>query len=256
MPNGRNYGLLLEKELEQALNNKRYKNLSGNLQTMIKDMFGVVKPRDKIKCEKCEEFIKPDLLIKVKNKSKYVSVKSGGAQTVHQETIDKVIPFLRSIGIENDELRTMCLFHFADGTCDGSGVKRMDNMRVLVWLESKIKVFNQKVNNHPDLIELILERLLFQGVDPNAARVDYIYFGDLDYGITVSRHQIKRHLHTKSYMFLRNLHFGPILFRPHARYAHSEIKNFYNHKKVDFYWPGLEKDLQYIYKRYGNYYED
>lgn len=254
MPSGHNYGVLIEKELVNALNGKRYMKLPPNLKTLVRDMFGVVNPLDKIKCEQCEEYIKPDIVVTIKDKKRYVSVKSGTANVVHSELITTVVPFLRSCGVSEKCLKTLCLYHFGDGTLDGSGKVRKDYHETYEWLHYDIKRFNDDINDDHNTVISIIERFMFQGVRDDVPGVDYLYFGDLEFGMAISKGQILRHLSVKSFNFYENLHIGPLLIRPHAKYAHTEIKNDYSHKRVDFYWPNLKDDVKYIYQRYSNYY--
>ncbi len=252
MPSSRNYGLLVEKEMIEALNKKRYMNLSPNLKTFIRDMFGVVKPLEKIKCAKCEEYIKPDIVVSIKNRKRYVSIKSGKASTMHCELICTVVPYFRSIGISEKNLKTLCLYQFGDGTYDGSGKYRLDYHETFRWLADKIRVFNDEVNENMEIVLKIVKKFLFQGVKNDTPMVDYIYAGDIDFGCAVSRTQINTHLKIKSYCFYENIHIGPLLIRPHAKYAHAKIRSEYSHQRVDFYWPKFEEDVKYIYKRYNN----
>lgn len=74
-----NDGFLIEDEIVNALNKKRYKHLDNNMRNFIRTIFGVVNERDVIRCEKTTEYIKPDIKVSIKKNTKYVSIKSGRA---------------------------------------------------------------------------------------------------------------------------------------------------------------------------------
>ncbi len=245
-------GLLIEDEILFSLNKKKYKHLTPNMANLIRDMFGVVSPGEKIKCIHCEEFKKPDLAITVGKVTKYLSIKSGKATDLHGEHISTVIPYLRSLGISERTLKTYCLYQFGDKTLDGSGERRMEYHDVYFWLRDLIKEANAEINGKPEVVMEIIDRVMFQGVDKNAPKADYIYCGDLEYGLAISRDQVYKYLSSKSFTFIENLHIGPILIKPHARYVDRPITNDYARHKVDFYWPKLNEDVRYIYKRYTN----
>ena len=255
MGNVSDRGHLVELEIVHQLNNVRFKDLSPNLKRLINDIFGVVDKREKIKCYKCEEYIKPDILIVVKKVKAYVSIKSGSANVLHGELITTMGPFLREIGIEDKYLKTLCLYHFGDGTLDGSGKERKNYHETYNWLKKDIGIFNNAVNSNHEIIVKLIERVMFKGVREDAPAADYIYCGDAELGETISKYQVLKYLERKDFGFLENLHFGPLLIRPHAKYAHTPIKNNYYHLKMDFYWPNFKADHHYIYSRYCDQYK-
>lgn len=246
-----NDGFLTEDQIVNALNKKRYKNLDNNMRNFIKDMFGVVKERDIIHCEKTCDYIKPDIVVSIKKQRKYVSIKSGRSCVMHDEQIKPAILFLRELGLSTFSQKLLLLYQYGDGTLDGSGEKRKSYHETYEWLEQGIKQFNEEVNLDHDKVEKIIDRVMFQGVDKNAPRADYIYQGDLTYGTVISRSQILTHLRRKTYDYYENLHIGPLLIRPHARYASGKIKNEKLRNRIVFYWPNFHEDVRYIYKRYN-----
>lgn len=246
-----NTGLLVEDEIVNALNKKRYKHLNNNMRNFIRDIYGVVNERDKIYCEKTNDYIKPDIVIKIKNRTRYVSIKSGRASIMHDEIIKNVILFFRELGVSEYSQKLLLFYQYGDGTLNGSGKYRRDYHETYTWLESGIKKFNEEMNLDHTLVEKIIERVMFQGVNNEAPRADYIYQGDLSYGIVVSREQILKHLRNKTFNFYENVHIGPLLFRPHARYAKTVVKNEKLRNRIEFYWPNFHEDMVYIYKRYN-----
>lgn len=251
-----NYGLLIEDEMSNALNKKKFKDLSNNLRTFIRDIFGVVNEKDKIYCSKVEGRYKPDIAVRIKDKTKFVSIKSGRATTMHEENIKEVVLFLRSLGLSVESQKLFLYYHFGDGTLDGSGAYRRDYHDTYEWLRNQIKAFNDEVNSNDEMKLKIIERVMFQGISDLSPRADYIYQGDINYGLVISRVQIIKHLMRKTFNFYENVHIGPLLIRPHARYAGKEVKNDELRRRVDFYWPNFAEDVRYIYNRYDKPYND
>ena len=245
-----NTGTQNEIDLVNAFNKQRFKNLNINLQNVIFEIFGEVKPNTKIKCKLTDCFIKPDIVIECEGKQAFISVKNNRAEIVHREDIKSFILFLRTFNISLETQRTILLYQYGDGTLDGSGEKRMNYHEVYDWLHARIDKANEELNGKFEIIMSTFERVLFQGVDITAQSAEYIYYGDVNYGILISRRQLERHLKTKEWGWYDNLHIGPILLRPHARYANRAIVSDERRKQITFYWPKMEADMVYIGRRY------
>ena len=246
-----NNGFKVEEDLEKALDNVRFKNLSNNLKTLIVQLFGEQSGPNKIQCRRTENFIKPDLVISCEGKVAYVSVKSGHAQCVHTENTHTFINFLKGLNITNETIETILYFQYGDGTLDGSGEKRMNYHQAFNWLCERIKKANSEFEHKQDVVEKVVDRLLFQGVDITADCADYIYYGDVEFGILISKKQVFNHLRRKTWSFYENLHIGPIMLKPHARYADRAIVSDERRHQTMFYWPNFGVDLEYIQKRYN-----
>ena len=247
-----NQGYLREDEMIEFLNNKKVANLSSNLRSLLVSLFGVVDPEEVIKCEYGVEFTKPDFVITYKGMKKYVSMKSGNATIVHSEQVETFIPFLRSIGISEETLKTILLHQYGDGTTKGTGKKRYNNREVYKWLELRIRMANDELNQMP-IIEKVINRAIFQGVLNDVPPADAIYHGDYESGYVATKQQIMVHLEKKDWSFFENLHCGPLLIRPHARYIDMEIRNPYQRNKLVLYWPKMKEDIKYISSAYNNY---
>ncbi len=247
-----NHGYRKEDEMKTFLNNKVAGTLSQNLRELVINLFGVVDPNGVVYCEDGIDFTKPDFVLSYLTKKRYVSMKSGRADICHTEMANTFIPFLRSIGVSEETLRTILLHHYGDGTVNGTGKKRYDNRQVYEWLKDRIKKANIELNNL-EIIHRVCDRALFQGVRDDVPPADAIYHGDYEHGSVASRVQIELYLDDKNWLYAENLHCGPLFLRPHARYVDVEIKKPIQRQKVVLYWPNMPKDIAYISKRYNDY---
>lgn len=246
-----NNGFLMEEEFVNALNNKDPNNLPNNLNYFIKQLFGVFINKEVIYCELVEGSQKPDIKITYKGIVKYVSLKTGKAQNVHEEYIEKFIPYLREKGISKQTIITILLFHFGDGTIDGTGEKRLGYHEISLFLTERIKKANLELNSNKEFVKEFIDRCIFDGAIEGFIPADCIYDGTLEYGVFVTRKQIHKHIESKSFSYYKSLHIGPLLLRPHARYTDGPIKNDRKRKVVVCYWPNLFLDLLYIFGRYN-----
>lgn len=134
-----NHGFLKEDEMVVHLNNKKLKDLTNNCRNLIKELFGALDDDALIACTKTEGSVKPDLIIECNGKTRYLSMKSGRSEIVHQEIVKNFVLFLRSLGVSKRTQQTILLFHFGDGTMDGSAKERMSYERIRMLLADRIK---------------------------------------------------------------------------------------------------------------------
>ena len=250
---GRNDGFLKEDEMIHFLNGKKFRDLSPNLQTLIKMNFGIVEPDEIIICEYGQEHTKCDFVIVYQGKKKGVSLKTGKAEIMHVEKISTLIPFLRSIGVSEETLRTLLLYHFGDGTLDGTGKVRYSTERVLIWLEDRIKAANKELNENKEIITKFLERILFQGVDENALAANSIFLGDFEYGVCATKKQIYKYVNSRNWNYYTRPHIGPIQFRTQARYINMPITDEKKRMRVQCHWPNLGPELGYASRHFEYY---
>ena len=133
---------------------------------------------------------------------------------------------------------------------DGSGKKRYDYIEIRRALDKRIKDLNKEFNSNKDFVKAVIERLMFKGGQEDNIEADFIYHGDIHYGVICSKSQIFKHVDHRDWDFMDNLHIGPIQFRPHARYVDGDTKKEKSRWKIDFWWATLAADLDYIAERY------
>ena len=178
-------------------------------------------------------------------------MKSGAAVIVHNEIIDNFISYLREEGISEETIETILLFHYGDGSTDGSGEIRKNTSELMYVMKDRIKKANGELNWNMELIVKTVKRLMFYGASSDYIPADALYFGDKDYGVVVTMKQVIRHLQKRGFDFYDNLHIGPLLIRPDARYVTKEIVSQRKYNRIVAYWPNLQADVIFISKRYN-----
>lgn len=245
-------GLKNEENLCETINGKTFNDLNTNLQYFMYYLFPHVDKEKKLRCFQTENFIKPDICISQEKELKYVSVKYGQSETLHNESIQTFIIFLKENGISNETIETYLLYHYGDGTIDGTGQRRMNSVEIRFMYDERIKKMNDEFNRSKEFIKKVADRFMFQGVNPDANKAEFIYHGDADYGVFVSRNQFMRHIEKKNWEYMQTcVHIGPFVIRPHARYANKEIRNEEHRHVVAVTYPRFVQDLLYISSRYA-----
>ena len=244
-------GLKNEIEIIRALNKKRFFKLNNNLKFNLQKIFDSITPLSRFIAQKCnEQYCKPDIFIKHKKQTAYISIKCGHSSTVHEEYLKSFILFLRERNISAETQKTIILFHYGDGTLDGTGKTRLPYAQISLVLAKRIKKANIELNSNKQLITDFINRVLFDGNKDYQEKAEYIYYGTTEFGVICSKEQILSHILRKNYSYLNNLHIGPILFYPYARYIDFRDTHPQKRKIVQFSWPNFSSDLDYIARRY------
>jgi hypothetical protein len=245
-----NPGFVNEKEFIFRLNGHKVGDLSNNLKYIVKEVYGFYKDDEVVYAGLVDNYQKPDIYIEFRGIRKYISLKSGNASTVAEENIKLFIQHLRKCNVSTRSLKTILYYHFGDGTLNGTGKNRMDYNVLRVKLNVAIRELNRELNNNKQFIKDFVVRSMFKGTNPDNIEADYIYFGNVDYGILCSKTQILKHIDRRSWDYMDNPHIGPLQFRPHARYVHTKITSEKRRWAVDIYRANLCADLTYISNRY------
>jgi len=246
-----NEGLLNEQRMILALNNKKFEELNPNLQTFVMQILPDLDKSRPIECFKCKEYTKPDIVISQGKKVRYISLKTGTADTMHSENVDTFVEFLRENGFDDYSIESYLLYHYGDGTTDGTGTDRLGVVAVREKYDKRITALNDALNKSKDFLKKFADRVMWQGVNPLEMPADVIYHGTEEYGCFMSKYQLTRHLERKSWSYMQFvLHVGPFVIRPRARYPGKEIKNDEFRRKVIVYYPRILADIPWIRSRY------
>ena len=247
----KNNAFMTEKMFVYELNDKHLFDLNKNLSYFVKHMFPTIKDDDIIKCEFVKGFQKPDVVVSVGEEKKYVSVKSYKARLVHSEYLSTFIPFLREIGMPEDDIQFLLKWHYGDDTTDGSGIDHYDYEELRYRYRHEIKKFNFNLLEKKDLIKKLIYRCLFKGSKPEKIEADYIYHGTVDMGYFCTKRQIFTHIDNRKWGFMNNPHIGPLQFRAHIRGKkfEDEEKEKERHQ-IYLWWANLGDDIKFISERY------
>lgn len=246
-----NTGKFFETEIIYDLDNKEVSSLEPNYYYLLERLYGPIDKQKIVNCCHADPMVKPDIIITYDGREKAISLKSGTACEVHRENVRTLIPFLRNLGISERTLKTIVLFQYGDHTFDGSGKDRMTSGEAFDWLEDRIKEANEELNDNKEFINAVLDRAIFQGIYSDSRHADYLYHGSRVDGILVSQNQIYKYVNKKNFDYVNHLHIGPLILKPHARYAHKKVEKEESRHMLTLYWPNFRVDLEYINKRFG-----
>lgn len=241
-------GIQNEQEILEAINGKKIQDLSPNLQKLVKKMFRSVDIFETIKVEQVPGFAKPDLKFTIGDESHYLSVKHGLSSQVHCEDISVFIDWLRKNNMSEHIIECYLRYHYADGTLDGSGKKRLSQPEALQVYKDEVEEINQAFNDDRFFVGSLFRRVMFEGNDPSKPAAEFIYHGDKEDGVICSKESVLSYAKTKREAKTKAPHFCKIVVRPYARYVNNDDTYPEKRHKVVFEWIRMRWDLEYINK--------
>lgn len=238
-----NDGFINEKELIDYINSNTFNSYSDNIKNFLKFIFG----NNFNNClpfhsEKINGQVKPDILVSHNNIAKYISIKKGSGNSVHQENISEFFPFISSI-LDEKSLEYLKLFHYGDGTTNDTGTTRYNANECKRTYSKEIEYLNNKLNQWENL-SIFLDRFLFLG-NVGDIYVDAIYHGSIHQGIWASKEEITRYINNSTFNN-NTVHFGPLSYQVWGRNENRTAVHPNRRYVMQVKWSSLYNDLKNI----------
>lgn len=236
-----NDGFINEELLVKYINNNYYNRYVDNIKNFLKFVFGLNFDETlPFRAEHVGGHIKPDLIINHNKVSKFISIKKGSGNSVHQE---KCSLFFRYI---NDLLGHECatklqLFHYGDDTVDDTGKHRYSAAECKKRYKEYISDLNKCINKW-DILEKFLDRFLFIGNIAGKHQVDIIYHGTIEKGLWANINEIKDYIKENTFNS-DTIHFGPLTYQVWGRNENKKAIHPERRYVMQIKWGNLKKDL-------------
>lgn len=234
-------GYLNEQDFVNYLNGKKIKNLNIMYLDLIENIFPNINNEDKIKAWKNPFSQKTDIFIKINNIKKRISIKSGIKNSVHVEPISEFIHFLIENNIEKKYIISYLKYHYADGTTNGSGIKRVSISEYKKTNQEEIDLLNKRINNN-NLISKAIERFVLRG-NNDIYEIDALIYGVSNDFIFITKKEIKEIINKKINLYSTEIHFGPLSCQPMNRCLNYNPKYEKNRFCVQIKWYSLFDDI-------------
>ena len=227
--NSKNY----EEMIVNKLNNKKISELSEFWRKIIKEMFDVADDNEIVSARVIGKSCKTDIEIYCMDKKINISVKTGDHNSFHQENIFQLLDFLQKSGVSQRTLNIIKFLFF---------LMQIKNNKVMRQATEEI--------NTRDIIEYVFERFVTKGVKESYQKIDYVYYGDTEFGYLVTPDELLQYALRHRCMFLSGLHFGPLNYQPYKRLLNSQKGADKERYLVQIKWIGLLSDIQKIKFQY------
>lgn len=220
-------------------NNKKIKELNPMLREVIDDLFPdydkdlIIKSwRNHINNQK------GDILIKVNNKIKTISIKKGSKNSVHVESLESFKKLLEESGVKEKIIYYYELFHY--------GVDKNDYRKILSSKEyvkqnkrkiRKINKYFSKIN-----IDKIINRFILTGNNSNY-EIDGIIYGTPNDFLWINKKDITQIIKNTINRESSTIHIGCLYIQPLNRCINNNKKYMWCRDFIQVKWYSLFDDI-------------
>jgi hypothetical protein len=239
----KNFGFKNEQKIMNYLQNKDYSNLNNNFKKLISKSFcsyeGV------IHCEQEGGINKSDLKIIINKEFHTYSIKSGKGNSVHQESIESFIKYLKKEHQLTALLETYLLrFIWADGSIDGSG--KLKHRLSSKKFKNKYPYIIDAIQDYFNTIsQTLIRRFIIEGVHAKSS-AEFIYYGTEKKGTCCRSEEVLEWLTQQKSK--ATLHVGKLSFQAWNRNLKGKAKAEKKRGIIQIKWGGLKKDIKKIAK--------
>ncbi len=241
-----NLGIKNEEEIIRLLNHKKIKELNSNFKNELRKEFPDVDENSIIQSFNLDNKHKSDFCMIINDKKYGVSVKSGIANSVHEEYITTFLEFLKSIGVSERTLNIIKFYHYGEEYIDKLGVRKMSLGEIKYRFFKYIMEANNELSN-PVIIYKVAKRVLINGISTSSdCPVDFLYYGTRSYGTLINKNDLLNYVCRIRCMELDSIHIGPFSLQPKSRKSPIEgIDESYKLRdKIQLKWHSLITDIQ------------
>lgn len=230
-----------ENEFVKYLNGKTV----GKLNPMFRELIDVlyVNPKEDcvLKSWLNELPQKAEFFVKINETTKGISLKKGIKNSVHVEGISQFVHFLIENNISKDIVVNYLNYHYADGTINGTGTKRISVEEYKNDHQYDIDRIN-KVFNEEKILKEAINRFILKGNNSDY-QIDAIIAGEIDDFLWATRDDIEKIILSKKNSYSTGVHFGPITCQPKNRCLNYNPKYEKDRFSVQLKWYSLYDDI-------------
>ena len=243
-----------EKAIRDALNMKRYETLNANLRHFLDDMFKGHSLNGKwVHATTITQRMKPDFYVTIDGipGGKYVSVKKGSGNSLHQESLNDLLTYLESQNVPTQIIDDLKRYHWSDGTNDNTGLIRLPAKTFAKQNKALVKRLNNFFNKET-IKKKLIERFIFKGNYPNAPEADYLYHGTPHNGVWASRQEIFDYIKTLN-QETNNFSIGPLTYQAWNKNLERKPEAEHKRYQMQVKWGKLSDALVEITSRREDY---
>lgn len=236
-------GLENERLIVNYINDNSFDSYNNNIQNFLSFLFPEIEINENsvFTATLITRSIKPDICICYNNIKKYISIKKGNGNSIHQESLDSLCSFISQEFSNQNIINDLKLFHYGDDTINNTGTRRYSSkeckQRYIQSIQNLNNFFNQSTN-----IVRFLDRFLFIGNIGDIC-VDAIYHGNCSNGIWASYSEIINFFQNFQITNNNAVYFGPMTYQVWGRNVDNNAK-YPNRRFVSqIKWGSIMTDL-------------
>ena len=234
-------GIDNEYEFVRYLNNKKISNLNPMFRALIGELYPLENENSIIKCWRNHFAQKSDILIKINDLMKGLSLKKGIKNSIHVERISDFIHFLIENNVNRDTVIEYLKYHYADGSTNGTGKDRLSINDYKEQHQLEIDKINLIFNNE-NLLENAIDRFVIKG-NNSSYYIDALIYGEVSNFVWITKSDIKEIIMSKKDLYSSAVHFGPLTCQPKNRCLNYNAKYEKDRFCVQIKWYNLFDDI-------------
>lgn len=230
-----------EYEFVRYLNGKKVNELNPMFRALIDKIFYNINETSLISCWMNHLKQKSDIFIRIDEVMKGISIKKGAKNSVHVERISDFIHFLIENKVEKEIVEEYLKYHYADGTINGSGNKRLSIEEYKKFNQDKIDKINDVFNN-TELVSKAIDRFVIKGTNSEYC-IDALIYGEVDDFLWITKEDIKKIILSKRCVYSTAIHFGSLTCQPKNRCLNYNSKYEKDRFCIQIKWYSLFDDI-------------
>lgn len=241
-----------EYQFYQYLNGRRVGMLNPIMIELIYELYGNLDKESHIAAKIDYNQHKTDLMINVDGVIKRISIKVGIKNSVHVEGISSFIHFLIENKISKRTVIEYLKYHYADGTTNGTGEKRISVEEYKSQHQEKIDQMNAEFNQ-PDFLLKCINRFVLRGRN-SLYKVDALVYGTVEDFIWITKEDIYEIILLKKDIYSTAVHFGPLTCQPLKRCLNYDTKTENKRFCIQIKWYNLgDEIIECMNKKLSNF---
>lgn len=235
-------GHKIEEEFVKTLDNKKISEISKELQELLYSIFNDINNNDLIHCWRSKYLEKSDIKVKINNSIKGISIKSGYNCSMHQENINRLIPYLQKMGIEDHVINI--LINFITGRINNEKV----NAKIYIEKKQKeIEILSKELNNYYIKSGLIT-RFIIQGTELQRYGCDCLVYGTPKSFLWATKNELLKFLVESEQINNNSISIGSLNLKCYDRNLNNNPNRINKERDIQIKWYKIKDDLLYISK--------
>ncbi len=230
-----------EYEFVEYLNGKTVKSLNPLFRELIDELFSTPDEKTTIFTRIDKDRKKFDIVIKINNTVKRISIKKGVKNSVHIEGISTFIHFLIQNHVPKEVIIDYLKYHYADGTTNGTGKIRLSAEEYKQTHQEDIDLINQAINK-PILLSKAIDRFVIKGRN-SIDKIDALIYGVVEDFIWIKSSDIKKIIMSKINDYSTAVHFSVLTCQPLDRCLNYNQKLDDKRFCVQIKWYNIADDI-------------
>lgn len=234
-------GIDNEYEFVKYLNDRKIYELNPMFRGLIDYLYPNVNENSIIKSWRNHISQKTDVFIRVNGIMKGISIKKGSRNSVRIDRISDFIKFLLDNNVSKDIVNNYLLYHFADGTINGKGIKRLSIEQYKEKHKKEIKLIND-IFKQENILKNAIDRFILKG-NNSEYYIDAIVYGECWDFLWLKKEDIYKIILKKKNIESTAVHFGSLTVQPKTRCLNYNSKYEKDRFCVQIKWYSLFDDI-------------